>query len=311
MPTQYRPPWRASPRPFRSFAHYATNGARHHWLHRSGSVTKAFADATHLCAWREHRPPMGRPPRQIGAGLSYHVTARGNGRMPIFVDDADRRWFLERLERTRLDHDWTLFAHCLMTNHLHLFVRTDRPTLADGMRDLLGHHARRFNHRHGGGDHRFGRRYWSRVIDTDTHAMALIAYLARNPVAAGLVADPTAWPWSSYPALMGHPAMTVPTIDHDWVLALFHRRPCHARPRVRALVQRSAENDGGAATKPPRPSVANLAHALPRASAAANARTIGHGGPAIAAGLAVSRSTVWRWLDAGGDTAVQPASARN
>lgn len=36
---------------------------------------------------------MGHAPRQQGAGLTYHVTARGNDRQPIFEDDRDRRSF--------------------------------------------------------------------------------------------------------------------------------------------------------------------------------------------------------------------------
>ncbi len=40
---------------------------------------------------------MARPQRIEYEGAVYHVTARGNERRAIFLDDADRQWFLRTL----------------------------------------------------------------------------------------------------------------------------------------------------------------------------------------------------------------------
>jgi hypothetical protein len=42
---------------------------------------------------------MARPLRLEFPGAVYHVTARGNARQAIYLDDEDRRLFLRLLER--------------------------------------------------------------------------------------------------------------------------------------------------------------------------------------------------------------------
>jgi REP element-mobilizing transposase RayT len=60
---------------------------------------------------------MGRPLRIEYPGALYHVTSRGNERKDIFIDDPDRKKFLDIL---RDYHDrYGILAHCyiLMGNH--------------------------------------------------------------------------------------------------------------------------------------------------------------------------------------------------
>ena len=42
---------------------------------------------------------MSRPLRVEFSGALYHVTSRGNARSDIYLQDADRRVFLDLLER--------------------------------------------------------------------------------------------------------------------------------------------------------------------------------------------------------------------
>ncbi len=42
---------------------------------------------------------MGRDPRPVADGASYHVMARGNRRQSIFASDDDRGMFLAMLNR--------------------------------------------------------------------------------------------------------------------------------------------------------------------------------------------------------------------
>ena len=62
---------------------------------------------------------MARPLRLEYAGALYHVTARGNARQDIFLDDEDRRRFLGVLERVVARFHLVLHAYCLMSNHFH------------------------------------------------------------------------------------------------------------------------------------------------------------------------------------------------
>lgn len=79
---------------------------------------------------------MARPLRIELAGGIHHVTARGNAKQPIYVDDLDHRRFLATLERVLARYNWRCLGYCLMVNHYHLLVQTLRPNLADGMREL-------------------------------------------------------------------------------------------------------------------------------------------------------------------------------
>jgi len=67
---------------------------------------------------------MARKPRVEFAGAFYHVIARGNHRQGIFRDAADRSAYLDRFERYRQRYGCTVYAYVLMTNHVHLLLKT-------------------------------------------------------------------------------------------------------------------------------------------------------------------------------------------
>ena len=58
------------------------------------------------------------------------------------------------------------------------------------MRDLNGGYARAFNERHGRKDHVFGRRYWSKSIESEEQYEATLEYVLHNPVHHGFVRRP-------------------------------------------------------------------------------------------------------------------------
>ena len=128
----------------------------------------------------------------------YHAFARGNNRMPLYTDVADRKAFLRMLEV--VVGRWRCLAYCLMTNHIHLLVETPEANLSQGMQVLQGRYARAFNFRHGRSGHLFQGRYGAVLVASDAHLCATAAYIARNPVAAALCRRPEDWPWSSYGA---------------------------------------------------------------------------------------------------------------
>ncbi len=87
---------------------------------------------------------MARPLRIEFAGGLYHVTSRGNAREDIYHDDTDRREFLELLNNACERCDWLCHAYCLMSNHYHLLIETNRPTLSKGMKYLNGSYSQAF-----------------------------------------------------------------------------------------------------------------------------------------------------------------------
>lgn len=173
--------------------------------------------------------------RQEFPGAIHHVTARGNSGRTIFLDDVDRQRFLERLQRVVVACGWICHAYCLMGNHFHLLIETTDANLFDGMRRLNGLYARGFNRRHGLGNHLFGERYHPEPVRRDAHFLETAAYIALNPVRAGLCDDPAEWTWGSYPAAIGA-APSPPFLTTSRLLGYFDGDPFAARARLRRYV---------------------------------------------------------------------------
>jgi putative transposase len=146
---------------------------------------------------------MARPLRIEFAGALYHVTSRGNARASIFLEDADRHRFLERLGEMVATYRWECHAYCLMTNHFHLLVGTPEPNLSAGMRRLNGFYAQWFNDRHGRVGHVLQGRFTAIVVEREAHLAELARYVVLNPVRAGMVRSPERYEWSSLRAAVG------------------------------------------------------------------------------------------------------------
>ena len=108
---------------------------------------------------------MARPLRIQAPGLTYHVTARGTGRMTIYRDDRDRRTFLHLLAAIVAPYRLHCLAYCLMDTHYHLVTTTLDANLSRAIKHLNGTYAQWWNHRHGRPGHVFQGRFGSQIID--------------------------------------------------------------------------------------------------------------------------------------------------
>jgi putative transposase len=144
---------------------------------------------------------VARHPRYAVAGLPQHVIQRGNNRAPIFVQPTDyerfRRYLRDACERSGC----RVHAYVLMTNHVHLLVTPRRPeAIAAAMQSVGRRYVQHFNRWRGRTGTLWEGRYKAAVIETDEYLLACYRYIERNPVRAGMVATPEAYPWSSYGA---------------------------------------------------------------------------------------------------------------
>src|SRR3954447_20725368 len=110
---------------------------------------------------------MPRKPRYEEAGAVHHVWARGVDKRSIFMCDLDRRLYLLGLCDVVEERNWALFGYCLMTNHIHLLVRTSEPNLGLGMQELHSRYAQDFNQRLACVGHLFQDRFGSSRVRTD------------------------------------------------------------------------------------------------------------------------------------------------
>ncbi len=128
----------------------------------------------------------------------YHVIHRGVGRQIIFEDDEDCRTFLDILSCSLSNEGVDLLCWCLMSNHFHLLVRGELPSLANAMRKACGPYAQRFNSRHGRTGHLFQERYRSEPVEDDAYLLVVARYIHQNPVKAGICQSCAEYRWSSY-----------------------------------------------------------------------------------------------------------------
>lgn len=146
---------------------------------------------------------MGRKHRIRFCGAIYHVMARGNRKQPIFRDDIDRRRFLKIVAAALEKFGAECFADCLMGSHFHEILHTPRANISNVMHHIDGLYSQFVNWRHRTTGRLFDGPFTAIVIDDTQYLGNAIAYVLRNPVAAGLVNRPGDWPWSSYNATMG------------------------------------------------------------------------------------------------------------
>jgi REP element-mobilizing transposase RayT len=241
-----------------------------------------------------------RAPRlQIADGV-YHVTVRGNDRQRIFSNDGERRRFMALLAEVKGRCAWQLLAYCLMSNHYHLLLKTPNANLAEGMHRLNGVYAQAFNRWHRRTGHLFQSRYGARLVDTDGHLLSTIRYIARNPVRAGLCADPAEWPWSSHRALVRRDGDRL--VSATVVLSYYDASPTAARQLYREQTERPDEPELE------RPALSDLLRSVEGDPAIALAREHGYSLREIARQLGVNASTVSRRLAGSGNRALRSAT---
>ena len=163
---------------------------------------------------------MGRDPRVLIRGATYHVMNRGNRKEQIFGDDRDRRRFLRIFVAEKERYGVDFLAGCPMGNHFHAIVTTPYGNLSDFMEQLDGQFAKYSNWRYGRVGHLFQGRFRGVLIDHDIQLLIALCYVFFNPVSAGLCSRAEDYKWSTYAATVGlSPRPSYLSID--WLLALF------------------------------------------------------------------------------------------
>ena len=128
---------------------------------------------------------------------SYHVTTRTVDKAFHLVDEKDKRIVICALDFYQRRGEFDLFGYVVMGNHVHLVLQpSPGRRLADVMRDFKKWTSR-CNAAKAPGQPLWERRYDDNLIRTPEEMLAVLAYIHSNPVRAGIVEDPSDYPWSS------------------------------------------------------------------------------------------------------------------
>ena len=161
----------------------------------------------------------------------YHVYNQGNDRRPIFVEEKNYGFFLNKV-RQRFAHTADILAYCLMPNHFHFLLvptlrglspsRSRAPVvnapreeafiqltqLSVSVQGLLSGYAQSFNRHYGRSGSLFRQKTKMEatgqlrddgvIIDPTRHTTNCFTYIHYNPVKANLCTHPSEWAYSSF-----------------------------------------------------------------------------------------------------------------
>lgn len=127
----------------------------------------------------------------------------------------------------KAERPFKLYAYALMTNHLHLLIETIDFPLSSTVGLALNSYAKYLNNRLGRTGHVFQGRFKSKLCAKDSYFLQLVRYIHMNPVKAGLVVEPGAWPYSGHSEYLGSGGRGL--IDQDLMLSMLHNEPLRAR----------------------------------------------------------------------------------
>lgn len=146
----------------------------------------------------------------------YHVYNRGNNRQPIFFSDDNFKYSVRKM-RTHLLPVCDLLAYCLMPNHFHLLVKANRKSIevispksgpvsiqafSRGIQIMLSSYTRAIHKQEKLTGSLFQQRTCAKQVSSEfyfeDYSLTCFCYILNNPVAAGLVNDPSEWLYSSY-----------------------------------------------------------------------------------------------------------------
>lgn len=178
---------------------------------------------------------MTRPLRIEFPGALYHVTSRGNRRIPIYRHDTDRQVWLAMLAMVCKQHNFVIHSFCQMTNHYHLLIETVEANLSRGMHQLNGLYSQYVNRRYSLAGHLFQGRYKAILVQKESYLLELSRYVVLNPLRANIVASLDDWHWSSHPYVVSEDAPPH-WLERDWLLGRFGTTRADALPGYQAFV---------------------------------------------------------------------------
>jgi REP-associated tyrosine transposase len=144
---------------------------------------------------------LPRRPRLSIAGIPWHIIHRGNNRESCFFAEDDYRYYLAVLKEQAHQYQCVIHVYALMPNHVHILLT---PEKTDSASMMMKHVSQRYVQYINKKYHRSGTlwegRFRSCLTQEEKYVIACYRYIELNPVRAGLVKDPSDYPWSSFRA---------------------------------------------------------------------------------------------------------------
>lgn len=139
---------------------------------------------------------MPRTFRKFSRTGIMHVIVRGTGKQIIFEAREDFIFFLKALEKYCGQTQISVWAYCLMDNHVHLLIYDKNQQMPNLMRKLGVCYSKYFNNKYERTGHLFQGRYLSEAVEDERYLRVVFRYILMNPEKAG-ICPAYEYEWSS------------------------------------------------------------------------------------------------------------------
>lgn len=153
-----------------------------------------------------------------GSGI-YHIMLRGINRQQIFEDEEDRAHFLETLENYKDQCGYTIYAYCLMGNHIHILLKESKEDVTLIFKRIAGSYVYWYNRKYHRCGHLFQDRFKSEPVEDDGYFLTVLRYIHQNPVKARLCKRAEDYTYSSMHEYLTFPFLT----DTEFALSMLSK----------------------------------------------------------------------------------------
>lgn len=159
---------------------------------------------------------MPRQARKLSSTGIYHIMLRGINRQQIFEDNEDRERFIETLFNYKEVCGYSIYAYCLMGNHIHILLKEGQENLTQVFKRIAGSYVYWYNWKYHRCGHLFQDRFKSEPVEDDGYLLTVLRYIHQNPVKAKLCKTAEEYVYSSIHEYLGRPYLT----DTEFILSM-------------------------------------------------------------------------------------------
>lgn len=164
---------------------------------------------------------MAREARVKSKTGIYHIIWRGANRQEIFHDEDDSMKFLDILKKYKIKWGLTVYAWCLMSNHIHLLLKEGHEDISITMKRVGISYAMYYNWKYRTTGHLFQDRFNSENVETKRYLLTVVRYIHQNPIKARMVTKIDQWKWSSCSGYYGKPVYPQNMLECKAILKMF------------------------------------------------------------------------------------------
>ena len=164
---------------------------------------------------------MPRKARQKHELAIYHIISRSSSEVLLFRENSDKDYYLMLLKRYSDKYNSSIYAYCLMNNHVHIHLDPKGFDVSKFMHSLNTAYVRYYNMKYERHGHLFQGRFQSKILDSDRYNLAVSAYIHNNPKDipeySGKEED---YPYSSYGIYLGKRKDKLNLVNRRFIMGL-------------------------------------------------------------------------------------------